>query len=185
MMLFITVSVNKGACRVPATCTELTQSIIHTNKLTMWGWVPAAITDGETEVPEEDAKNFYGCGFVNTLVARSPYHVEHDFPLSTVVVEYDREPDVKPGDEINIKVTVTKKIASQKHYSARLLLPEGWTYSGPSYINCSKKHPSDPVSHTFKVTVGEKVDCKNRGVVEVTCDGRADVGLVPLIFFGA
>ena len=181
----ITVSVNKGACRVPATCTELTQQVINTNNLTMWGWVPAVITTGETEIPEEDVQKFYGDSFVKTLVSRSPYHVEQDFPLSTIVVEYDREPDVKPGDEINIKVTVTRKMASQKHYSARLLLPEGWTYSGPSYINCSRKSPATPVSHTFKVTVGEKVDCKNRGVVEVTCDGRADVGLVPLIFFGA
>ena len=41
-----------------------------------------------------------------------------------------------------------------------------------------------PAVSEYVITAGEHVESKNRGVIEITCEGRAEVALIPLVFFG-
>ena len=40
------------------------------------------------------------------------------------------------------------------------------------------------VSTEYTITAGEKVDFKNKVVLEITCDGRSEIAYVPMVFLG-
>lgn len=181
----VTVAINRGALvtPIPSTCTELTDFILQTHTLTMFN-EPVSITDEATAAPEEDVSNFEGSSFADMLSSRSPYNVEYDFPMVKAIVEFDRAPDVAPNSEIEAKVTLRYKLSAQKQFNLRWLLPEGWTVEGPSTVCATVYQWPSPESVVCKIKIGDKVEAKNRAVLEITNSGRADVGLVPLVFLG-
>ncbi len=181
----VTVAVNRGALgnSIPLTCTRLTDMILETHALTMF-LQPVCITDEASYAPAEEIERFSGSYFADMLSSRSPYHYEYDFTIVKAIVEFDRAPDVAPNSEIEAKVTLRYKLASQKQFNLRWLLPEGWTVEGPSTVCPTVYRGATPTTVICKIKTGEKVDAKNRGVLEITNDGRAEVGLVPLVFFG-
>jgi hypothetical protein len=181
----ITLSVNRGAFyNCPATCTQLSEEVIRTRDLTLWESPVVKVVDTETELPEEDKAKFLGSELADELGKRSPYHVAYEFPMASVTVEYDRAPDMKPGEQIKIKVHVRRKLEAQKHFVAKFYLPEGWTYEGNPNFACSRRIYRQGWVNEFTITAGEKVDYKNRGVLELSIEGRAEVELIPLVFFG-
>lgn len=180
----VTVAVNRGALYgCPRSCTELSERVIETRDLTLWSSPIVKVVDTETEVPDADMQKFYGCDFANELSKRSPYHSVYEFPMSSVYVEFDRAPDIKAGESIKVKVHIKRKLESQKHFVARFILPEGWTYEGNPNFACSHRVYREGWTNEYTITVGEKVDYKNRGIIEITLEGRAEVALVPLLFF--
>ena len=106
-----------------------------------------------------------------------------DFIISKIWVDYDRAPDMAPGSEIKVKLTLQKKHPSQKHYEVRFILPEGWTVSGGKK-NLAVTARNGFISTEYTITAGENVASKNRGIIEVTCEGHSDVALLPLVFLG-
>jgi hypothetical protein len=69
--------------------------------------------------------------------------------------------------------------------TAKFYLPEGWTYEGNPNFACSRRIYRQGWVNEYTITVGEKVNYKVRGVLELSIEGRAEVDLIPLIFFGA
>ena len=181
----VTLSINRGAFyNCPATCTQLSEEVIRTRDLTLWESPVVKVVDTETELPEEDKARFLGSEFAKELGNRSPYHVAYEFPMASVTLEYDRAPDIKAGEQIKIKVHVKRKLEAQKHYVAKLYLPEGWTYEGNPNFACTHRVYRQGWANEFIITAGERVDYKNRGVLELSIEGRAEVELIPLVFFG-
>ena len=180
----LTIAVNRGAARdLPQSCTQLTDMIMQTQSITMFSQ-PVCVCEEPTEAPEADIAKFSGRAFADSLGSRTEFFAEYDFATSHVLVEYDRAPDIEPMGEIGVKLTITKKLRSQKHYCVRWLLPDGWTVSGKANISATRLNADTPVSESYVVKANENVCSKNRAVIEITCEGRADVALVPVLLFG-
>lgn len=180
----VTVAINRGNLWgwLPATCTDLSNTIIETHAITMFR-ENVCVTDGESEVPEDEVAKFKGSTFADSIGSRSPYHLEYNFTTVKAIVEFNRAPDMKPNDEIEAKITLKYNLSAQKQFNLRWILPEGWTVEGPSTVNTTVYRWSTPTCVTCKIKSGELVSSKNRGVLEITTDARAEVGLIPLIFF--
>ncbi|MBP5245856.1 MAG: ADP-ribosylglycohydrolase family protein [Clostridia bacterium] len=182
----VTIAVNRGACRVPATCTELTDIIMEMHKMMLLG-KNAEVYDGETETPAKDVENYKGKAFSEELAKRGNYFFDMDFVLTRIGIDFDDKPSISPNGEIGIKVTVTNKIVSQKHYGVRFVLPSGWTVSGKKdmYVK-NKKHEygHGTVSENYTIRAGDTVEAKNRIIIEITCEGHSDTALVPLVILG-
>lgn len=180
----VTVAVNRGAAYgLPASCTQLTDMVMECQPVTLFSR-PVKVVDEATNAPDADIAGFKGSAFADMLGKRSAYSAEFDFAISHVVIEYDKAPDIVPCGEIGVKLTIAKKLTCQKHFSVRWLLPEGWTAEGVSNIDASRKNPDTPVSASYVIHANENVGAKNRAVAEITCDGRADVALIPVLLFG-
>ena len=139
---------------------------------------PVEIVDGPTEISDEEIEKFSGMDFVNELMKHSPYGYSVDAVSCTVWVDLDRAPDVKPLDEIKVKVTLKRKSLSKNHYEYRFILPEGWTVSG------DKMNITGSCVSEYTITAGERVDAKNKVILEVTRDGHCEYIYMPLVFFG-
>ncbi len=177
----VTVAISRGALYgVPETCTQLTDAILENQKQT-----GVCYTDGENQVPEADVENFKGRAFADMLGTRTQFFAEYDSILCHALLEFDASPDMEAGKTLGAKLTLTKKLTAQKHFEVRWLLPEGWMVQGPKTINVTEpKNFQQFASASYTITAGENVAAKNRGVIEITCDGRADVLLIPVVFFG-
>ena len=179
----VTVAVNRGAAYgIPLSCTALTDTIIglHPVMLRNKG---VCITDEPTEAGEDDIARFSGKAFSDMLAARSPYGFDMDFILSHIRVDYDGAPEIVPNGTLGVKLTVTAKFVSQKHFRVRFLLPEGWKAEGK--MNLPVQHRYDRINvGEYTITAGEEVYAKNRGVIEITCEGHPDVALIPLVILG-
>ncbi len=176
----VTVAISRGALYgVPTSCTALTDCIMNLHHTTGVHYAEA------DEVPAEDVANFKGRAFADMLGKRTQYFCEYDSILAHAVLEYDDAPDMVSGKTLGAKLTLTRKLTAQKHFEVRWLMPEGWTVTGPKTINVTEpKNFQFFTSANYTITAGEKVEAKNRGVIEITCDGRADVLLIPIVFFG-
>ena len=179
----VTVAINRGACYgIPLSCTALTDRIVSLHAVTLRGKQNVRVSDEPTSADKADVEKFKGKAFSDSLGARSAYGFDMDFILSHVRVDYDRAPDIEPNGSIGVKLTVTNKFRSQKHFQVRFLLPDGWTVTGKK--NLSVMTMGNSASETYTLTAGEDVSSKNRGVIEITCEGHSDVALVPLVFLG-
>ena len=87
-----------------------------------------------------------------------------------------------PGEEMGVKLSLNNRFRSQKHFAVRFILPEGWTYSGKRDIQV--KHMGNIAVGEYRIKAGDTVDAKNRVIIEITCDGHADVTLIPLLILG-
>lgn len=179
----VTIAINRGACGwIPLTCTALTDTVLSMHPVMLKG-KNVCLTDEETVVPAEDVAAFSGKAFSDYLASHSAYGFNMDFIISKIWIDYDRAPDMAPGSELKVKLTLQRKHPSQKHYEVRFILPEGWTVSGGKK-NLAVTARDGFISTEYTITAGENVASKNRGIIEVTCEGHSDVALLPLVFLG-
>ena len=180
----VTIAINLGGCypRPPKTCTDLTDRIIALHPTMLYN-KNVAVVDGETSVPEEDKARFKGRAFADMLAAHSPYSFNMDFVISNVWIDYDRAPDVAPNSEIGVKVMLRNKFRSQKHFALRFILPDGWSVEGKKNLQVKPNDVRATVSK-YVIRTGDTVDAKNRVILEISCDGREDVALIPMVFLG-
>ena len=90
---------------------------------------------------------------------------------------------MKPGQSINLKLSVKKKLHSKRFYECKFILPEGWTVTGDS-MNFDVLSIPGADERNYTITAGEKVEGTNRAVLQITAIGRSEVALIPLIFLG-
>ncbi len=181
----VTVAINRGAAYgIPLSCTALTDTITAMHPIMLKN-KSVQIVESATTFSPKDTEKFYGSAFVKELSMRSPYSFTMDFILSSVQIDYDRAPDIEPGGEIGVKVTVKNKFRSQKHFELRFILPEGWSIcGGKKNILVNRMEQKEGASTAFTITAGENVQAKNRVILEITCEGHSDVALIPMTFLG-
>lgn len=179
----VTVAINRGAAYgIPLSCTALTDTIMALHPAMLIG-KSVAITDGETEIDKADTDKYCGKSFSDMLAAHSDYSFSMSGILADFWIDYDRTPDIAPGGEIGVKVTIYNKFRSQKHFELRFILPDGWTVSGKTNLQ-AKPVGNRPSVGEYIIKAGDKVSAKNRIILEITCEGHSDTTLIPMVFFG-
>ena len=90
------------------------------------------------------------------------------------VVEFDRAPIVKAGEELKCKITLSQKnhYSTQAVYSFKWHLPEGWSVSGPHhvFVNECVNAPLlkvDGRSAEVTIVAGERPEAVNRLILEI------------------
>ena len=182
----VTVAINRGEMpTVPKSCTELTDTILSMHPVMLTGKAVRSV-ETATEFSREDTEKFYATAFKAELAKRAPYSFVMSFPLTTVQVAYDRAPEIQPGGEIGITVTVKNNFRSPKHLNLRFILPEGWSVSGgtKNMVIVDRYQKREGTSASFILTAGETVQAKNRVILEISCEGHPDVALIPMTFLG-
>lgn len=179
----VTVAINRGAAYgIPLSCTALTDKIMELHAEMLRG-KPICITDGKTEADAADIEKFKGTAFSDMLASHSNYSFHTDSLLAGIWVELDKAPDIKCGGDLDIKLTLSNKFRSQKHFSVRFILPETWTVYGKSDLSVKSRYDKPTVGE-YTITAGDKVESKNRVIIEISCEGHADVALIPLVILG-
>jgi len=181
----ITISISRGQTWVPKTCAELTDEVMDTLPLTLFK-SKVKLTDGEADLSGVQPGDYEGASFCERMFSRSPWSFEMDLVYATALVELDGPPEIAPGGSIGVKITLRGKTGMQKHVGLRWILPEGWRAEGGSLhfplLTAPGKGPC--ASESFTVFADGNVAAKNRLILELACQGRPHVGLVPILLFG-
>ena len=129
---------------------------------------------------------FTGDDFVKSMFSRSPYSFRQNGIYSDVWVEFDKVPQLQPGDTITGKITVrNRRMHPAKHYHLRWFLPEGWSVNGKTNLAAGAPNSNyESESVTFCITAGEKVEPNNRLVLEVSSVQRPTCIYVPVMILG-
>ncbi len=188
----ITISVSKGILyNVPETCTELTDRIIKMAPL-MLGANRAQLqfTDGETEVPAEDLEAFRSGDFTRALCRRPANSFTTDFNYATCTLSFEREPDIRPGEELKLKLHFhnnDKPFGGIPYLlNLRWILPESWQVIGPKSLQLEHItiRGEGNAEAEYTLIAGEQVSAINRLILEVTAVGRPTAGLIPVVVMG-
>ena len=177
---------------VPKTCTELTQKVLDLIPEVMSAYdIKFEYVDGENEINLEETKKVLE-GYSQRIFKRSPYSFEMTNMLHTdVIIEYDKEPRVKPNSDFKIKFTLSNRRRDARHCYVKVMLPEGWSadYDRCVYVPFNDEHHNDTginmATYEMVVHVGEKVDATNDIVVSFSNSAAHAVPmLVPVVLLG-
>ncbi len=166
---------------IPSTCSQFANMILDTHHLTLADR-PVEIIDGETEIDEEVMKRFYGDKL--NLSKKPEYFTEMNTPLVKIVTAYDSEPTIAPFEEKKITLIFKNNMVSQKNFSCRWIVPEGWSVSGKKTISLNYLPCEGTLDAEFIITAGETVEAKNKLVAEISCDGQHETIYIPVTFLG-
>ncbi|MBR4888183.1 MAG: ADP-ribosylglycohydrolase family protein, partial [Clostridia bacterium] len=193
----VTISINMGdnwKLRPLKTCTQLTDRVMAAaQEAARRGGV--IIHDGPNAWDEEDLAAFRGRDFVDSMLKVSPYSYRGTYEASSWLLELDREPDIAPGQSINVKITMFNVVSIQQSYRVRWILPEGWQVEGAkhftTYTNPTLRYNRDSTPDTYReayaeftITAPENVEPLNRLVAEVVQNGHPNVAYIPVVLLG-
>ena len=177
---------------VPKTCTALTQQVLDLIPEVMSVHdIGFEYVDGENEINLEETKKVLD-GYVQRIFKRSPYSFEVTNMMHTdAIVEYDKEPRVKPNTDFKIKVTLSNRRYDARHCRMNVILPEGWSadyerciyipFNGPPHNNTG----INIATCEIMVHVGEKIEATNDIIVSITnTAAHALPVLVPIVLLG-
>lgn len=172
---------------VPKNCTQLTEMVLETlpGVLNEYG-IDFEYTDGENVIDKEAALSVLD-GYSAGIMERSPYSFEINSPSHTdVVVEYEKEPFVKPGDEFRVKVSFTNHRGDPFFYELEALLPEGWSadYKKNCFITQITLKSDGKATWEMTVHVGENVATINKIIITATAEGHVVPVMIPMVLLG-
>ena len=184
----ITICINGSYKREMAkTCTELTERVMEMipSVLKAHG-IYMEYTDGTNEYDKEKAFKVLE-GYPVNYMKRSPYSfdVKCGYFLDAVV-EYEKEPVVRPGEEFKIKITFGNRLSQPYHADVEVHLPEGWSadYRRSIYMDCKAQYHVPVNTYELTVTAGEKVSSRNDLVISVISPVCPMPLLIPVTLLG-
>ena len=197
----ITLSVIKGNGYFPNTCTQLTDCVIsmlgasmRTSNGELAAFGPQfVITDGPSELKDITPESMQGREFVESVFCRKPYSYTIESVYATILLEYEKIPIIEANGTITLKITcyMNLHLPEQKLFHLRFYLPDGWTAAGRMHAHASQPRNGryfcldhGYAATTVTITANEHVESQNRGVLEVTVDGRPTPMLIPLMIMG-
>ena len=203
--LIVTLSIIKGHGYFPRSCTELTDCVFSMLGATMR--TPNSIaaqhgplfelTDGPSDFGTLKPEAFMGRRFAEETFRRSRFSFTVESVYATALIEYEGAPIIAENGQLKLKVTCTlntARMAEQKLFKLRFLLPEGWRAEGRKHVHASMPSGSHygqvwSLEHgdsTTEITLfaGENVEAVNRAVLEITSPERPNPILVPLTILG-
>ncbi len=189
----ITVSVNKGALqdfdtKFMKNCQSLTDKIMSLHPVTLYG-TKVEVSDRDTDLSRFDISESMGNDFAMSLEYLSDYYLKYDSAIAKYTVEFEREPQIGAGEQIEIMLSIVNKFVSQKNYTVEWILPEGWTVEGKKNISvhyqCSDWiHNELIVSEDYVITAPEEIDATNKLILSVKGAATIDETLIPIIIMG-
>lgn len=172
---------------MPKTCTEFSERIIATLPIVLEAHgVDFEYTDGANEYNKAEADEIL-TGYATRFFDRSPYSFEINSPSHTdAVVEYEKDPFVKPGDEFPVKVTFTNHRNDPFFYELDVLLPDGWSaeYGRNCFIRQITPNSDDKATWEMKIKVGENVSTVNKLFITATGEGHVMPVIIPVVLLG-
>lgn len=186
----VTISIN-GSYRheIAKTCAELTERVLKLMpEMFMAHGAQLHWTDGETEINEEEREKIL-VGYAQDVFSRSRFSYEVPGTLHThTVVEYDREPIVKPGEDFKIKITLKNIRKDAHYYTVEPYLPDGWTadYNKTAHVSYYQRlHQEAGLGYIDMVIhIGENVDAVNRfPIVIYPCQHAVPI-MIPVVLLG-
>lgn len=178
----VTVAVNRGNFGPPGTVKDLTDQVmaIVPQSLAAFG-VPVEITSGPTEIGDLKPLRLRNPDVAKDIWGRPAWSTTVDAIHSTVMLDYGKEPDLKPGEPFKVTVKIWDQFPDQRHCEIRWNLPPSCRVSPAPVAHVAlNNHYAEK---TFEITADQIDSGTIRGVVQVIPDARATVGLVPVIFF--
>ena len=184
----VTISINGSYnYKVPTSCTELTDrvmklipSVLYANDVYM------EYTDGETEYNKDEAFSMMQGNTVQ-FMRRNPnsFEVSNGFHWNAVV-EYEKAPMIAPGEEFNLKLTLSHKYRQSLRVDMELMLPEGWSarYNKSVFVGETNQLTSRTTITPIVITAGECVDTKNTVTIKVTSHLNPMPMYIPVAFLG-
>ena len=177
--------------RIPATCTQLTEWVIDTLPMVMNEYgIDVEFTDAESEIDSAEAAKVLD-GYVADVFSRSRWSFEvNSITHTDAIVEYEKAPQVKPGDTFKIKVTLKNKRYDPHYYEVNAQLPEGWTadynrviYAAHNTVEVSR-FGTGVGTWEMTITVGENVAPVNRIPIVLTSLAHAVPVTIPVVLVG-
>ncbi|MBQ3864913.1 MAG: ADP-ribosylglycohydrolase family protein [Clostridia bacterium] len=171
----------------PKTCTALTQAVLDTmpDVLKAYG-ISLDLSEEATEAEKAIAADLIP-GYVQDVFGRSPWSFEVPATVHTkAVVEYDREPVVRPGEDFVITVTLENARRNPYHYEVNAALPEGWSADYPHTQYIEHRTMINNARSQWKMTVhvGETVGAVNRIQVSFSPKGHVYPVMIPIVLLG-
>lgn len=171
----------------PTSCTELTDrvmkmlpSMLYANDVYM------EYTDGETEYNKEEAFSLMQ-GSTVQFMRRNPksFEVSNGYHWNAIV-EYEKDPKIAPGEEFNLKLTLSHKFRQSLRVDMELMLPEGWSarYNKSVFVGETNQLSSSTTITPIVITAGEWVDTKNTVTIKVTSHLNPMPMYIPVTFLG-
>lgn len=204
----VTISLAKGnhGKTLPTSCTELTDRVVRiapvvvtTNSIKHAKWDNnKGYSDYEVEICSEnvipenvDTKLVEYVSEIVKPVATGlvPYSVYEENVFMTVQAILDRAPDIAPGEEIGVHVTLQSKCCFEnenRNVSMRWILPEGFTATGKKsmLMHAFNPHSSGKEECDFVIKAGDVVNAENRIILEIISQGRCTPVYVSIPLFG-
>ena len=186
----VTISIN-GSYRlwIPKTCTELTARVVKLiPEMFLTHGVEFSWSGNMSEIPEELQKKVLS-GYAQEVFSRSPLSFEVPCNLHTqAIVEYDRDPIVKPGEDFTLKITLKNLRRDSRYYTITPYLPEGWgaDHSRTAHTRyVQRPHQEDGLCYVdMTIHVGENVDALNHFPI-IICDNQHVLPItIPIVLLG-
>jgi hypothetical protein len=185
-----TISINgMYVTRLPKTCTTLTERVINKIPEVLAAHsVSAEISDRQNEYDTDGAHNILK-GYAQKMLSQNPLSFEiTNCPHTKALVEFDREPKIKSGEQIKIKVTLSNLREDSRHYEADVFLPEGFTADYPKTVFTHYRqdlhHLDGKCVWEVCITAGEKVESLNKIVAMFSSREHASPLLIPITLLG-
>lgn len=184
----VTVAIDRGnVWGIPNTCEELTQrtaelipSVLKCHRVYM------EYTDGETEFDKEKALEILK-DVSDDFLGQSRYsfeavHLGH----TTVVVEYEKAPEISPLEDFSVKLKIKNFRNKQYHYEFDVILPEGWSadYRRTAHVGYNTLCTNNRTEWKMTLHSGEKTQAVNRVYVVITANEHPNPIVVPLTLIG-
>ena len=186
----VTMSINGSYLpRIPATCTELTERVVKLIPEMLWAHgIELQWSEKPTQIDAKEADMLLP-GYAQEVFARGPYSFESiACDHTSAVVEYDRAPKVRPGEDIQVRVTLTSHRSDSFYYTADVYLPEGWSaeYSRTCHIVYKQRMEEGSGKAQWKMTihVGDNVRDINRIPLMFHAGGHAVPVVIPMVLLG-
>lgn len=182
----VTVSIN-GSYRheIAKTCSELTDRVMKLIPEMFHAYgVDLQWTSADSQIDMKE-KNAILDGYASEFFSRSRFSFEVPGTLHThTLVEYEREPIVKSGDDFRLRITL-KNLRKDSHYfTVKPYLPEGWSadYNKTSPIRYIQKlHQEKGVSFVDMIIhIGEKLEPINQFPIVITSNEHAIPIYIPI-----
>ncbi len=204
----VTISLAKGnnGKTLPADCNELTDRVVKvapivvaTNSIKQSNWDNnKAFSDFEVEICDEnvipDDVHTNLVRFVTEKVkpitsGLVPYSIYQENVFMNVQVTLDKAPDVAPGTEIGVHVTLKSKCYFEnenRNVAMRWLLPEGFTAVGKRTLmmHAFNPHSDGTAECDFVIKAGDSVECMSKAILEIDSIGRCTPMYIAIPLFG-
>lgn len=174
----------------PETCTELAERIIKLLPDVMKAYdVDVEYCDISEVNPLESDKVL--AGYAQEIFSRSPWSFEIPSLIHTsAIVEYEKAPQVKPGDSFKVMITLKNHRFDPHYYDVNVTLPEGWSadYSRVIYAAHNTVENSTFGTGTAKwemtINVGENVAPVNNIPLVLSSIAHSVPVFIPIVLVG-
>lgn len=138
--------------------------------------------DLPTSIPEASLENIVDISSTQKLVMSPPYEYRYDFGVFKASFSYEGIPTVKSNTQKKLKVTLENLTSPQKVMVIRWVLPDEVFSVVPSKTGTVFLF-NEKQEVEIELEVGQLTEPSYRGFVEIRCNGRPTVGVIPFVLF--